>query len=245
MQSLHSPHRLLFVPFPTARPSCRGMLKKSASGVLVLVPCSRTGSTLRAPKGLRPCWTDFFDHSRRLLVSISPRACMCHGIEIFHSPCRYMGIILTCLSIWTSLLMLPPLVWGLSGKPAASSNSIDLQAIVKHPFSKPIFLTASPDDTNHLFVVEQEGRILIVKGDSVLTTPFLDISKKLSTGGERGLLGLAFHPHFSSNGRLFVNYTRAQDRATVITEYRVSSNPNQVILGRISPVSHSTAIRKS
>jgi glucose/arabinose dehydrogenase len=126
--------------------------------------------------------------------------------------------------------MLPPLVWGFSGKPVASHSSITLQDLVKHPFSKPIFLTVSPDDTNRLFVVEQDGRILIVKGDSVLTTPFLDISKKLSTGGERGLLGLAFHPFFSSNGRLFVNYTRAQDRATVLAEFRVSSNPNQVTL---------------
>jgi glucose/arabinose dehydrogenase len=125
--------------------------------------------------------------------------------------------------------MLPPLVWGLSGNPVASYSSIALKTIVKHRFSKPLFLTASPDDTNRLFVVEQDGRILIVKGDRVLTTPFLDISKKLSTGGERGLLGLAFHPHFSSNGRLFVNYTRAQDRATVIAEYHASSNPNQVI----------------
>ena len=135
-----------------------------------------------------------------------------------------------CLSIWISLVLLPPLVWGLSGKPVASQSSIALQAIVKHQFSKPLFLTASPDDTNRLFVVEQDGRILIVKGDRVLTTPFLDISKKLSTGGERGLLGLAFHPHFSSNERLFVNYTRAQDRATVIAEYHASSNPNQVTL---------------
>ena len=71
------------------------------------------------------------------------------------------------------------------------------------------------------------GKILIIKGDTVLPTPFLDINEKLSTGGERGLLGLAFHPRFSSNGRLFVNYTRAEDRATVIAEYRVSTNLNQ------------------
>jgi len=141
-----------------------------------------------------------------------------------------MGIVLMCLSIWISLLILPPLVWGLSGKPVASHSFIALQAIVKHRFSKPLFLTASPDDTNRLFVVEQDGRILMVKGDRVLPTPFLDISKKLSTGGERGLLGLAFHPHFSSNGRLFVNYTRTQDGATVIAEYHASSNPNQVTL---------------
>ena len=141
-----------------------------------------------------------------------------------------MGIVLMCLSIWISLVMLPPLVWGLSGNPVASQSSIALKTIVKHRFSKPLFLTASPDDTSRLFVVEQDGRILMVKGDRVLPTPFLEISKKLSTGGERGLLGLAFHPHFSSNGRLFVNYTRAQDRATVIAEYQVSSNPNQVTL---------------
>jgi glucose/arabinose dehydrogenase len=143
-----------------------------------------------------------------------------------------MGIVLMhmCLSIWISLLMLPPLAWGLSGKPVDSHSSIAFQAIVKHRFSKPVFLTPSPDDTNRLFVVEQDGRILMVKGDAVLPTPFLDIARKLSTGGERGLLGLAFHPHFSSNGRLFVNYTRAQDGATVIAEYHASSNSNQATL---------------
>ena len=126
--------------------------------------------------------------------------------------------------------MLPPLAWGLSGKPAASHNSLHLQALVKHRFSKPLFLTVSPDDTNRLFIVEQGGRILVVKAEKVLATPFLDITKKVSAGGERGLLGLAFHPRFSSNGRLFVNYTRAEDGATVIAEYHVSSNPNQVTL---------------
>jgi glucose/arabinose dehydrogenase len=143
---------------------------------------------------------------------------------------RYMGILLIYLSIWISLVMLPSLGWGLSGKPVVSHSSIALQAIVKHRFSKPVFLTSSPDETNRLFVVEQEGHILIIKGDTVLPTPFLDIAEKLSTGGERGLLGLAFHPHFPSNGRLFVNYTRAQDGATVIAEYHASSNPNLVTL---------------
>ncbi len=161
---------------------------------------------------------------------LSPQRFFFVSFPIARLYCRYMGIVLMCLSAWISLVMLPPLVWGLSDKPTASHSSIALQAIVKHQFSKPLFLTASPDDTNRLFVVEQDGRILVVKGDRVLPTPFLDISKKLSTGGERGLLGLAFHPHFSSNGRLFVNYTRAQDGATVIAEYHVTSNPNQVTL---------------
>jgi glucose/arabinose dehydrogenase len=131
------------------------------------------------------------------------------------------------LSLWISLVMLSPLSWGLSGTPNIPHSFIVLQPLVKHRFSKPIFLAPSPDQTNRLFVVEQNGHILIVKGDTVLPTPFMDIGEKLSTGGERGLLGLAFHPGFSENGRLFVNYTRREDGATVIAEYQVSSNPNQ------------------
>jgi glucose/arabinose dehydrogenase len=135
--------------------------------------------------------------------------------------------ILMGLSLWVNLGMLPPVSWGLSGKPAVSNSAIDLQPVVNHRFSKPVFLTHSPDRTNRLFVVEQDGQILIIQRNRVLPTPFLNLADKLSTGGERGLLGLAFHPHFSSNGRVFINYTRTQDRATVIAEYRVSSNPNQ------------------
>ena len=128
---------------------------------------------------------------------------------------------------WCSLMALATSTWGFSGTPEAPHSSIALKAVVKHQFSKPIFLAASPDTTNRFFVVEQDGRILIIKGTSVLQKPFLDINEKLSTGGERGLLGLAFHPDFSSNGRLFVNYTRKEDRATVIAEYQMASNPNQ------------------
>ena len=131
------------------------------------------------------------------------------------------------LSLWCSLITLSASSWGFSGTPDVPQSAIALQPIVKHQFSKPIFLTASPDESNRLFVLEQDGRILIIKENSVLPEPFLDINEKLSTGGERGLLGLAFHPNFSSNGRIFLNYTRAKDHATVIAEYHVSSNPDQ------------------
>ena len=131
------------------------------------------------------------------------------------------------LCFWSSGALLATWAWGFSGTPEIPSSPITLQPVLHHQFSKPIFLTASPDKTNRLFLVEQNGRILIIKGNSVLPEPFLDINQKLSTGGERGLLGLAFHPSFSSNGRLFVNYTRAKDRATVIAEYHVSSNPDR------------------
>lgn len=142
---------------------------------------------------------------------------------------HYRPSFLLCLSIGISLLILPSQTWGLSGKPAVSNSSIDLQRIVKHRFSKPLFLTASPDQTSRLFVLEQDGRILIIDEDRVLAEPFMDITEKLSTGGERGLLGLAFHPRFSENGRMLINYTRAEDSATVIAEYHVSSNPHQAM----------------
>ena len=138
-----------------------------------------------------------------------------------------MGNRLASLRLWLGLMMLPSLAWGLSGKPEISTSSLDSQTIINHRFSKPVFVTASPDESHRLFVVEQDGRILIIKGSTVLPSPFLNIAEKLSTRGERGLLGLAFHPLFSDNGRVFVNYTRAEDRATVIAEYHVSSNPNQ------------------
>src|SRR6185295_9875042 len=54
----------------------------------------------------------------------------------------------------------------------------------------------------------------------------LDITSRVTSGGERGLLGLAFHPQYPSNPRFYVNYTRASDGGTVIAEYQVSSNPN-------------------
>jgi len=62
------------------------MLKKAASGVLALLPCSRTESTLRVSKWLRPCWTDFFEHSLPLMRAGLPGVSMGHGPELFNKP---------------------------------------------------------------------------------------------------------------------------------------------------------------
>ena len=102
-------------------------------------------------------------------------------------------------------------------------------------FSRPIAVRNAGDGSGRLFVVEQAGRILVVEGGVVLTTAFLDISTVVdSTGNEQGLLGLAFHPNFSSNGLFFVNYTydpgAGPDR-TRVARYEVSeTNPNQAEL---------------
>ena len=87
--------------------------------------------------------------------------------------------------------------------------------------SSPLDLQSAPGDRARLFVVEQAGRIRVVRGGSLLASPFLDISARISSGGERGLLGLAFHPQYGTNGRFFVNYTD-RNGDTRISEFRAA-----------------------
>jgi glucose/arabinose dehydrogenase len=111
---------------------------------------------------------------------------------------------------------------------AQGVSPVTLEPLLSN-LSSPVLVTNARDGSNRLFVVEQPGRIQVLQPGSSTPTVFLDITAKVLSGGERGLLGLAFHPQFNSNRRLFVNYTRRPDGATVIAEYRVSAaNPNLV-----------------
>ena len=87
----------------------------------------------------------------------------------------------------------------------------------------PVDIVHAGDGSAQLYVVEQLGRIRILRDGALAGTPFLDIRPLVAAGGERGLLGLAFHPRYATDGRLFVNYTRAGDGATVIASFRVSA----------------------
>lgn len=89
---------------------------------------------------------------------------------------------------------------------------------------QPVYLT-SPADDGRLFVVEQSGRIRIVANGQLLPQPFLDISSRVSSGGERGLLGLAFHPSYAGNGFFYVNYTD-NSGDTRVERYTRSGNPD-------------------
>src|SRR5207249_3933398 len=110
---------------------------------------------------------------------------------------------------------------------SAQSVRIDLEPFIASGLNQPVYLTNAHDGTNRRFVVEQPGRVSVMQPGSSMPTTFLDITGRVLSGGERGLLGLAFHPQFASNRRFFVDYTRRPDGATVIAEYRVStSNPN-------------------
>jgi glucose/arabinose dehydrogenase len=77
-----------------------------------------------------------------------------------------------------------------------------------------------------LFILEQAGRIRVVQPGASTSTVFLDNVNQVLSGGERGLLGLAFHPQYAINGRFFVYYTRQPDGSLTLSEYHVSNDPN-------------------
>ncbi|HET9314755.1 MAG TPA: PQQ-dependent sugar dehydrogenase, partial [Vicinamibacteria bacterium] len=111
-----------------------------------------------------------------------------------------------------------------AGTPVSGTPSLTTTLVVSG-LREPLDVQAPPGDRNRLFVVEQRGRIRIVRGGAIVPTPFLDISSQVVFGGEQGLLGLAFHPQYAQNGRFFVNYTD-RNGDTHIAEFRASSNPD-------------------
>jgi glucose/arabinose dehydrogenase len=127
----------------------------------------------------------------------------------------------TMLTAATSALLAIGVLLGLAAPTVAADAGprIDLVPVAEG-FEQPVFVTAAPGEPEQLYVVEQVGRVRVMdtagnKSDEL----FLDITAAVETGGERGLLGLAFHPAYADNGRFFVNYTRAGSGATVISEF--------------------------
>jgi uncharacterized repeat protein (TIGR03806 family) len=104
-------------------------------------------------------------------------------------------------------------------------------------FERPLLVTTPESVRDRLFVVQQDGRIYAIDGTeaAAAATPFLDLRESVTThGNEQGLLGLAFHPDYVNNGRLFVNYTRKGDGRTIIAEHRRS--PTQPDVAAPEPV---------
>lgn len=98
--------------------------------------------------------------------------------------------------------------------------------VVASGFSSPLFVTSPPGDLQRIFIVEQLGRIRILKNGFLLPDTFLNIQSQVSCCGEQGLLGLAFHPDYESTGYFFVNYINTAGN-TVVARYQVSSNPDK------------------
>lgn len=104
-------------------------------------------------------------------------------------------------------------------------SAVPALQLVAGGLNNPLFATAPPNDPTRLFVVEQPGRILVIRNDILLPTPFLDIQSLVLFGGERGLLGMAFHPSYATNGFFYVNYTDVNGDTRVV-RYTVSADPD-------------------
>ena len=112
---------------------------------------------------------------------------------------------------------------GTVGPPDGGSGDVTLRAQqVVEGLSSPVYLTA-PSGDPRLFIVEQPGRIRIVKNGALLPTPFLDITSRVVSGGERGFLSMAFDPAYATTGRFYVYYTGAQGDIFV-DRFTASSN---------------------
>ena len=97
--------------------------------------------------------------------------------------------------------------------------AVELEPVVGG-LEAPLAVVHAGDGSGRVFVVEQAGRIRVVRDDRLADEALLDISNRISAGGERGLLGLAFHPDFPDDPRLFVNYTDPNGD-TVISSFPV------------------------
>ncbi len=135
---------------------------------------------------------------------------------------------MTSAVAWRSTLLLAAAVLAASGSLAigfaqvAQAPNVWLQLIASG-LSRPVYLTHAGDGSGRLFIVEQAGVIRILVNGTVVGHPFLDIRDRVSSGGEKGLLSVAFHPSFAANGRFVVNYTGTDATGalrTVIAEFR-------------------------
>jgi glucose/arabinose dehydrogenase len=132
-----------------------------------------------------------------------------------------------------AILLLPVLVIAClpapSSAPTVRPSAIEIDAaaidlrteVVVGGLEAPLLVTNAGDGSGRLFVVEQAGRVRVVQDGRLVDAPFLDVAGRISSGGERGFLGLAFHPDFPGDPRIFVDYTDP-DGNTVVSAFNVS-----------------------
>jgi glucose/arabinose dehydrogenase len=124
----------------------------------------------------------------------------------------------------------PPGSDKLTGVPPEIAAKIELVEVARN-LARPVLLVVAPGDPRkRMYIVEQHvGRIRVIENGKLSTTPFFTMDRKISTGNEQGLLGLAFHPDFQKTKKLYINYT-ADDKDTHIVEYKVTADGETVDL---------------
>jgi len=108
--------------------------------------------------------------------------------------------------------------------PSLSAQEVSIELLAEG-LNGPVDIQNAQDGSNRLFVVEQSGRIRIIRNGQVQNQPFLDIQNRVTSGSERGLLGVAFAPGFNQSGRFYVNYTGAGGH-TVVSMFTVTGDPD-------------------
>jgi glucose/arabinose dehydrogenase len=91
-------------------------------------------------------------------------------------------------------------------------------------FDEPLYVTAPPADRRRIFVVEQAGRIQVVRGGKPLSTPFLDVRSQVTSGGEQGLLGMAFAPDYAQSGLFYIYFTGRDGKEHLVEYHRRSAD---------------------
>jgi glucose/arabinose dehydrogenase len=144
------------------------------------------------------------------------------------------------------LLLVAALVVGCGGSSGGSAEAkatgVRLQKVGS--FDAPLYVTAPPGDQRRIFVVQQGGQIKVVRGGKVLATPFVDITKLVKSGGEQGLLSLAFAPDYAQSGLFYVYYTDTDGNERVVEYHRSTDDvadpgsARQVLFTRDSESNH-------
>jgi glucose/arabinose dehydrogenase len=141
-------------------------------------------------------------------------------------------ILFTFIAVPALIIALPLSIWFVSEASGQATGNYGIQ--VAFPgliFSQPVGVYAANDGSDRLFVIEQVGIIRVFQNSASTNTStvFLNISNQVLFNGEQGLLGLAFHPNFSSNGYLYLDYVAPNPTRTTIVRYSVDAgNPNLI-----------------
>jgi glucose/arabinose dehydrogenase len=156
-----------------------------------------------------------------------------------------LGLLVVSALAAAALAALVPGASAHSGHPVAGSADTTGPGLVLRrvgSFSFPVYVTSPPGDNSRQFVVEQDGRIKLIKDGRVLARPFLDVSSLIDFQGERGLLSMAFPPDYEATRRFYIYYTARDGDLTVDELRRSASNPdvaNRNTRRRVIEIPHS------
>ncbi len=121
----------------------------------------------------------------------------------------------------------------------AAQQAFQLSPLIKDGIEDPLFIAPVPGEPGSHWILEQAGRIKKIKNGQLESKLVLDIARRVKSGGEMGLLGLAFHPQFTTNRRFFLNYNPSGDSlATVVGEFNADTLAETILLKYDQPYSN-------